>query len=195
MNPRLTRDQLLRRGAAGVTFLSLPSLLAACGGGESGEARRWRVERRPELLQLAAYIDTAQNRKAAGLTGPTTLEQFNEKTGIKVNYYDDITDNADYFAKVQGPPLAGTGHRPRHLRLHRQLALPGAPRRPGVGAEAGQGPHPEHHQPHRRAGDPVVRPRARVLPAVVLGHDRDRLEHADRPRRSHRWTSSSPTRS
>ena len=32
MNPRLTRQELLRRGAAGSALLALPSLLAACGG-------------------------------------------------------------------------------------------------------------------------------------------------------------------
>ena len=36
MNPRMTRDQLIRRGAAGATLLSLPGLLAACGGGDGG---------------------------------------------------------------------------------------------------------------------------------------------------------------
>ncbi len=38
MNSRLTRDQLIRRSAAGVTLLSLPGLLAACGGGGGDEA-------------------------------------------------------------------------------------------------------------------------------------------------------------
>ena len=36
MNPRMTRDELLRRGAAGITLLSLPGLLAACGGDDGG---------------------------------------------------------------------------------------------------------------------------------------------------------------
>ena len=34
MNPRLTRNELLRRGAAGGALLAFPSILAACG--------RWR---------------------------------------------------------------------------------------------------------------------------------------------------------
>ncbi len=31
---RMTRDELLRRGAAASVLLSVPSLLAACGGGD-----------------------------------------------------------------------------------------------------------------------------------------------------------------
>ena len=36
MNPRLTRQELLRRSAAGGALLAFPSLLAACGGGGGG---------------------------------------------------------------------------------------------------------------------------------------------------------------
>ena len=36
MNPRLTRNELLRRGAVGGALLTFPSLLAACGGGNGG---------------------------------------------------------------------------------------------------------------------------------------------------------------
>jgi spermidine/putrescine transport system substrate-binding protein len=43
------------------------------------------------------------------MTGPTTREQFTAKTGIDVQYHDDIDDNATYFAKVQGPLRQGQG--------------------------------------------------------------------------------------
>jgi spermidine/putrescine transport system substrate-binding protein len=107
MNPKMTRDQLLRRGAAGVTVLSLPSLLAACGGGggeSSGELK--------DVLNFSnweLYIDTPDTRSAAGMTGPTTLEQFTAKTGIKVNYFEDINGNPEYFATVQGRLRQGQG--------------------------------------------------------------------------------------
>ena len=39
MTMRITRRELVQRGAAGVTILSLPGLLAACGG--LVERRRW----------------------------------------------------------------------------------------------------------------------------------------------------------
>ena len=41
-----------------------------------------------------------------GSTDPTTLEQFTEKTGIEVNYTEDVNDNDEYFAKIQ-PQLTG----------------------------------------------------------------------------------------
>jgi spermidine/putrescine transport system substrate-binding protein len=92
MNPRLTRDQLIRRGAAGITLLSLPGLLAACGGGDDEEAS----DELKTVLNFANwpfYIDTEK---------PTTLQTFTEESGIKVNYFEEINDNADYFATVQG---------------------------------------------------------------------------------------------
>jgi spermidine/putrescine transport system substrate-binding protein len=102
MNPRMTRDELLRRGAAGVTFLSLPSLLAACGGGGGGDEATGELKDVLNFSNWELYIDTADTRKAAGLTGPTTLEQFTQETGIKVNYYEDVNSNSEYFATVQG---------------------------------------------------------------------------------------------
>lgn len=108
MNPRMTRRTLLQRGAAGGAILTLPGLLAACGGGGGGGAEG-ELKDVLEFSNWDLYIDTATARKAAGLTGPTTLEQFTESTGITVNYYIDIDDNATYFAKVQGPLSKGEG--------------------------------------------------------------------------------------
>jgi spermidine/putrescine transport system substrate-binding protein len=106
----MTRDELLRRGAAGVTFLSLPGLLAACGGGgDSGGEADGELKDVLNFSNWELYIDTPSTRKAAGLTGPTTLEQFTEKTGIKVNYYEDINGNPEYFATVQGRLRQGQG--------------------------------------------------------------------------------------
>ena len=99
MNPRLTRNELLRRGAAGGALLAFPSLLAACGGGggdggsDGGELK--------DVLNFAnwpLYIDVDK---------PTSLEKFTQQSGIKVNYFEEINDNAEYFAKVQGPLAQG----------------------------------------------------------------------------------------
>ncbi|MGH3064683.1 MAG: polyamine ABC transporter substrate-binding protein [Gaiellaceae bacterium] len=98
MNPRLTRQELLRRGAAGGALLAFPSLLAACGGGGGGGGGELK-----DVLNFAnwpLYIDEDK---------PTTLDDFTTKTGIKVNYFDEINDNAEYFAKVQGPLAQGNG--------------------------------------------------------------------------------------
>jgi spermidine/putrescine transport system substrate-binding protein len=99
MNPRMTRNELLRRGAAGTALLAFPSLLAACGGNGDGDV----AGELKDVLNFAnwpLYIDTES---------PTTLEAFTERTGIKVNYFEEINDNSDYFAKVQGPLSRGQG--------------------------------------------------------------------------------------
>jgi spermidine/putrescine transport system substrate-binding protein len=103
MNPRMTRDQLLRRGAAGLTVLSLPTLLAACGGGNGGDAGG----ELKDVLNFAnwpLYIDIDEETKER-----PTLNKFTEETGIKVNYFEEINDNATYFARIQGPLSQGRG--------------------------------------------------------------------------------------
>lgn len=101
MNPRMTRDQLIRRGAAGVTLLSLPSLLAACGGGGGGGgATSGELAKVLNFANWPLYIDTKK---------PTSLDLFEQETGIKVNYREEINDNADYFATIQGPLSQGRG--------------------------------------------------------------------------------------
>jgi spermidine/putrescine transport system substrate-binding protein len=100
MNPRLTRQELLRRSAAGGALLAFPSLLAACGGGGGGGGGGGEVNDVLNFSNWELYIDTKK---------PTTLEQFTEKTGIKVNYYEDVNSNPEYFAKIQGPLSQGDG--------------------------------------------------------------------------------------
>jgi spermidine/putrescine transport system substrate-binding protein len=102
MNPRMTRDQLLRRGAAGMTVLSLPSLLAACGGGGGGEAGGGEVKDVLNFSNWPYYMDVKGKRHP-------TLDQFTAKTKIKVNYYEDINSNDEYFAKIQGRLSKGEG--------------------------------------------------------------------------------------
>jgi spermidine/putrescine transport system substrate-binding protein len=110
MNPRLTRHELLRRGAAGGALLAFPSLLAACGGGGGGgDGDGGELKDVLEFSNWELYIDTPSLRKQAGMTGPTTTEQFTTKTGIKVNYYEDINGNPEYFATVQGRLAQGDG--------------------------------------------------------------------------------------
>jgi spermidine/putrescine transport system substrate-binding protein len=99
MNPRLTRQELLRRGAAGGALLAFPSLLAACGGG-GGDGGGGELKTVLNFANWPLYIDEES---------PTTLEDFTKQTGITINYFDEINDNAEYFAKVQGPLAQGNG--------------------------------------------------------------------------------------
>jgi spermidine/putrescine transport system substrate-binding protein len=99
MNPRLTRQELLRRGAAGGALLAFPSILAACGGGDGGgDADEGELKDVLNFANWPYYMDVDK---------PTTLYDFTKQTGIKVNYFEEINDNADYFAKVQGPLSQG----------------------------------------------------------------------------------------
>jgi spermidine/putrescine transport system substrate-binding protein len=100
MNPQLTRHELIRRGAAGTALLAFPSLLAACGGGGGGGASDDELKTVLSFSNWELYIDVDK---------PTTLEKFTLETGIKVNYFEDINDNGEYFAKVQGPLSQGQG--------------------------------------------------------------------------------------
>jgi spermidine/putrescine transport system substrate-binding protein len=96
---RMTRTELLRRGAAGATVLSLPALLAACGGGGGGGSEG-ELKDVLNFSNWELYIDTKK---------PTTLQKFTKKTGIKVRYYEDVNSNPEYFAKVQGRLARGEG--------------------------------------------------------------------------------------
>ena len=103
MTMRMTRRELVQRGAAGVTLLSLPGLLAACGGGGGGGGGG-EVADVLRFSNWPLYIDYDEKTKKR-----PTLDQFTAKTGIKVDYYEDINDNAQYFGKIQGPLSQGRG--------------------------------------------------------------------------------------
>jgi spermidine/putrescine transport system substrate-binding protein len=103
MTTRMTRRQIVQRGMAGVTILSLPGLLAACGGG-GGSGGGDEVADVLRFSNWPLYIDVDEETKKR-----PTLEAFTAETGIKVDYFEDINDNATYFAKIQGPLSQGSG--------------------------------------------------------------------------------------
>jgi spermidine/putrescine transport system substrate-binding protein len=101
MNPRMTRNQLVRRGAAGTALLAFPSLLAACGGNGNGGSSG-------EVLDVLNFSNWPFYMDVEGQRHPT-LDQFTEQTGIEVNYFEDINSNDEYFAKIQGRLSQGQG--------------------------------------------------------------------------------------
>lgn len=102
MNSRMTRDELLRRGAAAGALVAFPSLLAACGGGGGGSASDNELKTVLNFSNWPYYMDVK------GKTHPT-LDQFTATTDIKVNYYEDVNSNDEYFAKIQGRLSQGQG--------------------------------------------------------------------------------------
>ena len=103
MNPKMTRDELLRRGAAAGALLTFPSVLAACGGGDDGgDASEGELKTVLNFSNWPYYMDVEGKRHP-------TLDQFTAETGIKVNYFEDVNSNDEYFAKIQGPLSQGDG--------------------------------------------------------------------------------------
>lgn len=104
----LTRLELLRRAAAGGATLSIPGLLAACGsdgGEEAGGTTETSSKELASTLRFSnwtLYIDRNEKTKKS-----PTLQGFTQKTGVNVNYYEDINDNASYFGKIQRPLSQG----------------------------------------------------------------------------------------
>jgi spermidine/putrescine transport system substrate-binding protein len=98
MSDQLDRRELLRRAAAGGTILTLPGLLAACGGsskpsaGSSGSNHK--LAKTLNFSNWTLYIDKTGNRHPS-------LDQFHKQFGVKVNYTEDINDNASFFSKIQ----------------------------------------------------------------------------------------------
>jgi spermidine/putrescine transport system substrate-binding protein len=106
MTERITRRELVQRAAVGGVALSLPGFMVACGGDSSSSSGGGSDELADELQfsNWTYYMDTDEKTKKH-----PTLDEFKEKTGVKVNYFEDINDNATYFGKIQGPLSQGRG--------------------------------------------------------------------------------------
>jgi spermidine/putrescine transport system substrate-binding protein len=103
MTDVLTRRALLRRAAASGAFLTVPGVLAACGGSSSKSASSdHTLAKTLNFSNWPLYIDVNEKTK-----GHPTLAAFTKKYGVHVNYVEDINDNATYFGKIQGPLSRG----------------------------------------------------------------------------------------
>src|SRR3982751_2579775 len=98
MTDVLTRQELLRRAAAGGALFTVPGLLAACGGSSSKSSSSGGNHTLAKTLRFSnwtLYIDKKGQKHPS-------LDQFKQKTGVTVQYTEDINDNASYFGKIQG---------------------------------------------------------------------------------------------
>jgi spermidine/putrescine transport system substrate-binding protein len=108
MSEPITRGDFLRRAAAGGSILTVPGLLAACGGssGSKGAATTSGGARTlPKTIVWSnwpLYIDVNEKTK-----GHPSLAQFEKKFGVKVRYIEDINDNDSFFGKIEGPLSQG----------------------------------------------------------------------------------------
>ncbi len=102
---QITRRALLQRGAAIGGVLSLPGILAACGGSKSASGSGTSSHKLAKTLNFSnwpLYMDTNNKNH----THPSLI-MFQKKYGVSVNYMEDINDNASFFGKVQGPLSRG----------------------------------------------------------------------------------------
>ncbi len=100
MTTKLTRDELLRRAAFGGAALALPAWLSA--DGHAGTLSDRRLGKTLTISNWPLYIDIDEKTKKR-----PTIEQFQKRFGVKVNYIEDINDNATFFGKIQAPLSRG----------------------------------------------------------------------------------------
>ena len=109
--PRFTRGQALKAAGA----LGVGALLSACGVKGTAATQSssssssvdwtawWKKQHQTGTLDFAnwpLYIDTDHGKHPS-------LQQFTKQTGIKVNYYEVIQDNAPFYAKISPTLQAG----------------------------------------------------------------------------------------
>jgi len=105
MTDQLTRRELLQRGAVGSAALTIPGLLAACGGTSkagSGSTTSHKLAKTLNFSNWTLYMDVNKKKHI----NPSLVE-FQKKLGVHVNYVEDINDNASFFGKIQGPLSRG----------------------------------------------------------------------------------------
>ena len=98
MTTQLTRRQLLERAALGGAAITLPGFLAACGSSGTKAGATTSQQKLASTLHFSnwtLYMDTK------GKTNPS-LDEFQKKFGVHVDYKEDINDNASFFGKIQG---------------------------------------------------------------------------------------------
>jgi spermidine/putrescine transport system substrate-binding protein len=111
----LSRRQLLARaGAMGAAGLSLPALLAACGGSsEGGSAEGGTAADGSAATPAGGGASSLYFENWPEYIDPTdgdvigTVERFMAESGVDMKYSETYNDNVEYFAKIQ--PLLGTG--------------------------------------------------------------------------------------
>ena len=100
MTDQLTRRELLQRAAAGSAVLTLPGLLAACGGSSkagAGSTVSHKLAKTLHFSNWTLYMDTNKKKHIF-----PSLVEFQKKSGVHVDYVEDINDNASFFGKIQG---------------------------------------------------------------------------------------------
>jgi spermidine/putrescine transport system substrate-binding protein len=97
MTDQITRRTFLRRAAASGSVLTVPGLLAACGGtsaSSSGSTVSQTLAKTLHFSNWTLYIDKKGNQHPS-------LDQFQKKYGVHVDYTEDINDNSSFWGKIE----------------------------------------------------------------------------------------------
>ena len=129
-----SRRRLLASAGAAAAVAATAAAASGCApppppAGGRGQARSCRrtvsaTEKVVNWANWTAYIDFDDKTKKY-----PTLEAFKKKTGIKVDYTEDIDDNDAYFAKIAPQLAAGQDIGRDIFVLHRLDGRPADPRR------------------------------------------------------------------
>ncbi len=95
------RDFLKRVAGTGAFMIAGPSLIAACGGDDSGSGSGGSGELFIDNWIL--YIDTTEDSP----DGTSTKDAFEAETGINVTYTEGVNSNEEWFGKYQAQLAAG----------------------------------------------------------------------------------------
>ncbi|CQR61470.1 polyamine ABC transporter substrate-binding protein [Streptomyces leeuwenhoekii] len=105
----LTRRSLLRSGAGGLLAAGGLGTLSACGIPPAGKAQggvpaedHSAKEKKLAFSNWTEYMDVDDS----GRRHPT-LEAFTRRTGIRIEYTEDINDNNEFFGKIKPQLAAG----------------------------------------------------------------------------------------
>jgi spermidine/putrescine transport system substrate-binding protein len=104
----LTRRSLLRASGVGALAVGGAGLLSGCGippakrEGQAASDDHSDQEKQISFSNWTEYMDVSEDGKSR-----PTLDAFTERTGIKVNYTEDINDNVEFFGKIQPQLAAG----------------------------------------------------------------------------------------
>jgi|1186.fasta_scaffold16118_2 spermidine/putrescine transport system substrate-binding protein len=101
MTDQLSRRQLLERAAMGGAAITFPGILAACGGSSGTKAAGGTTSVEHTLAKTLHFSNWTFYIDTKGQTNPT-LDQFQKRSGVHVDYREDINDNASFFGKIQG---------------------------------------------------------------------------------------------
>jgi spermidine/putrescine transport system substrate-binding protein len=89
----LTRQEFLRRTAAGSAALAFPGAFAALARAAGPDPSKLKGKTLV-FSNWPLYIDVKSHRHPS-------LDQFTKRYGVKVKYTEDINDNASFFGKIQ----------------------------------------------------------------------------------------------